>query len=72
MQALLDMAASSLDIEPLDVREGGHLTVEYGRYRLGIEPPAGEPMTDIGKYVVVHETAPRRQYLHQSNARPAA
>ena len=36
MQALLDMGARSLDIEPLDVREVGEVTIEYGRYTLGI------------------------------------
>jgi ketosteroid isomerase-like protein len=76
MQALLDMGARSLDIEPLDVREGGNLTVEYGRYRLGIEPPAGEPVTDIGKYVVVHETRDGSTKIlldcFNSNAQPAA
>jgi uncharacterized protein (TIGR02246 family) len=56
MQGLLDMGARSLDIEPLDVREEGELTIEYGRYALGIEPAGGEPMTDVGKYVVVHES----------------
>ena len=56
MQALLDMGARSLDIEPVDIREEGDLTVEYGTFRLAIEPPGGEPMTDVGKYVVVHET----------------
>jgi uncharacterized protein (TIGR02246 family) len=57
MQQLFDMGATSLDIEPLDVLEGGDLTVEYGRYTLGIEPPeGGESMTDVGKYIVVHET----------------
>jgi uncharacterized protein (TIGR02246 family) len=56
MQGLLDMGARSLDIEPLDVREAGDLTVEYGRYVLGIEPPAAEPVTDVGKYLVVHDT----------------
>jgi len=55
MQALLDMGASSLDIEPLDTREEGPLTIEYGRYALGLETPGGA-MTDVGKYVVVHET----------------
>lgn len=55
MQALLDMGASSLDIEPLDTREEGALTVEYGRYALGLDTPAGA-VTDVGKYVVVHET----------------
>jgi len=55
-QGLLDMGASRLDVEPLQVHEAGDLTVEYGRFTLGIEPPGGEPMTDEGKYIVVHET----------------
>src|SRR2546422_2881124 len=37
MQGLIDMGARSLDIEPLDVREADDLTIEYGRYTLGIE-----------------------------------
>lgn len=55
MQALLDMGASSLDIVPLDVRETGDLAIEYGRYTLRIEPRGHAPVTDVGKYVVVHE-----------------
>jgi uncharacterized protein (TIGR02246 family) len=55
MQALLDMGARSIDIEPLDVREAGEMTIEYGRYTLGIEPEGAEPITDVGKYVLVHE-----------------
>jgi uncharacterized protein (TIGR02246 family) len=55
MQQLLDMGASSLDIEPLNVREAGDLTIEYGRYTLGIDPEGADPMTQVGKYVVVHE-----------------
>ncbi|HEY6757838.1 MAG TPA: SgcJ/EcaC family oxidoreductase [Baekduia sp.] len=77
MQGLLDMGVTSLDIEPLDVREGGDLTVEYGRYRLGIEPSGGAPVTDIGKYVVVHETRDDGSTkilfdCFNSNAQPAA
>jgi uncharacterized protein (TIGR02246 family) len=56
MQQLLDMGASALDVEPLDVREAGNLTIEYGRYTLEIEPPGAEAMTQVGKYVVVHQT----------------
>ena len=56
MQGLLDMGVRSLDIEPLDVREEGELTIEYGRYTLGIEPAGAEPLTDVGKYVIVHES----------------
>jgi uncharacterized protein (TIGR02246 family) len=55
MQGLLDMGARSLDIEPLEIREAGELTIEYGRYALGIEPEGAERMTDVGKYIVVHE-----------------
>ena len=56
MQGLLDMGARSLDIEPLEIREAGELTIEYGRYALGIEPEGAERMTDVGKYIVVHQT----------------
>jgi uncharacterized protein (TIGR02246 family) len=55
MQQLLDMGARSLDVEPLDVREAGEMTIEYGRYTLGIEPEGADAVTDVGKYVVVHE-----------------
>jgi uncharacterized protein (TIGR02246 family) len=58
MQMLLDVGARSLDVEPLDVREAGDLTIEYGRYTLGIEPEGQAAMTDVGKYVVVHEAQP--------------
>jgi uncharacterized protein (TIGR02246 family) len=55
-QQLLDIGARSVDVEPIDVREAGNLTIEYGRYTLGLEPEGGEPMTDVGKYLVVHES----------------
>src|SRR6185312_14286008 len=58
MQQLFEMGASSLDIEPLDVRESGELTIEYGRYTLGIEPAGADAVTQFGKYVVVHEAQP--------------
>jgi uncharacterized protein (TIGR02246 family) len=58
LQQLLDMGARSLDIEPVDVREAGDLTVEYGRYVLGIEPEGADAVTQVGKYVVVHATQP--------------
>src|SRR3954469_3581025 len=56
IQQLLDMGARSLDIEPIDTREAGDVTIEYGRYTLGIEPEGAEAMSDVGKYVVVHES----------------
>jgi ketosteroid isomerase-like protein len=58
MQQLLDMGVSSLDIEPVDVRQAGDTTIEYGRYTLGLELEGAGAVTDVGKYVVVHETQP--------------
>ena len=55
-QRLLGMGARSLDLEPVDVREAGEMTIEYGGYTLGIEGEGGATMTDVGKYLVVHET----------------
>jgi uncharacterized protein (TIGR02246 family) len=55
MQGLMDVGARSLDIEPLDIREEGDLTIEYGRYTLGLEPQGAQPATDVGKYLIVHE-----------------
>jgi uncharacterized protein (TIGR02246 family) len=55
LQQLLEMGARSLDVEPIEAREAGDMTIEYGRYTLSIEPGEGQAMTDVGKYVVVHE-----------------
>jgi hypothetical protein len=32
------------------------MTIEYGRYTLGLEFPDGAEGIDVGKYLVVHET----------------
>jgi uncharacterized protein (TIGR02246 family) len=56
-QQLLDMGVRSVDLQPIDVREAGDLTIEYGRYTLGIDV-GGESVRDVGKYVVVHESRP--------------
>jgi uncharacterized protein (TIGR02246 family) len=56
LQQLLDMGVHSLDIEPVDVREAGEMTIEYGHYVLVIQPVGAEALTDQGKYVVVHES----------------
>jgi ketosteroid isomerase-like protein len=44
------------DSEPIDVPEAGDMTIEFGRYAPGLELEGGEQMTDVGKYLVVHET----------------
>jgi ketosteroid isomerase-like protein len=56
MQALFDMGARSLILEAIDVRDEGVVTIEYGRFTLVFEPPGASSVTDIGKYIVVHET----------------
>jgi ketosteroid isomerase-like protein len=58
MQGLLNMGARSLDLEPVDVREAGDMTIEYGRYTLGLEPEGAALINDVGKYLVVHQTRP--------------
>ena len=55
MDQMFEMGASSLDLEPVEIKEGGDLTVEYGRYTLGMEPEGAEASADVGKYIVVHE-----------------
>jgi uncharacterized protein (TIGR02246 family) len=49
LQQLLDIGVQSLDIEPIDVREAGELTIEYGHYALVIEPAGAEALTDQRK-----------------------
>jgi hypothetical protein len=56
MQQLLDMGATELDIVPLELTEADDMTIEYGRYTLGLELADGTEATDVGKYLVVHET----------------
>jgi ketosteroid isomerase-like protein len=58
MQGLMDVGARSLDLETIETRDEGMVTLEYGRYTLGIEPPGAPSVTDTGKYIVVHETRP--------------
>jgi uncharacterized protein (TIGR02246 family) len=58
MQMLLDAGARSLDVEPVEIRQAGPMTIEYGLYTLVVEPEDLPPMTDTGKYLVVHEARP--------------
>ena len=53
------------------------MTIEYGRYTLGIEPEGAAAITDVGKYIVVHETRSDGATkialdIFNSNAPPAA
>jgi uncharacterized protein (TIGR02246 family) len=52
---MTQLGAKSIKIEPVEVKEGGDLTVEYGRYTLEMEPEGADSITDVGKYIIVHE-----------------
>ena len=45
------------DLHTLTVDRHDGLAIEVGRYTLRIEPPGGDPVTDAGKYVVIHRQA---------------
>ena len=50
VQAYFDAGAQSLELETTDLDDHGDLIVEVGRYTLGLQPPGGGPITDVGKY----------------------
>jgi ketosteroid isomerase-like protein len=45
--------ARGLELNTLDVLEADDLAVEVGRYTMTIQPPGGDVMRDVGKYVAV-------------------
>jgi len=52
-EGMIAQGVRSLDLEVVDVLEGGDLVVTQGRYTLGLQPPGGDPIQDVGKYVEV-------------------
>jgi uncharacterized protein (TIGR02246 family) len=53
-----DAGMKSLELETVDVLEDGQLAVEVGRYVMGIQPLAGDPVEDRGKYIAVYRRQP--------------
>ena len=53
IQAYFDAGVVSLDLETTVLDNQGDVVVEVGRYRLGLEPPGADPVTDVGKYLQV-------------------
>lgn len=45
---------SSVELSATELEVGGDTAVEIGRYRLRLQPDAGETVADCGKYVVLH------------------
>jgi hypothetical protein len=54
-ETLLDQGIDFAELEPLDRRQSGTLSVEFGLYRFGSKPAGGDPIVDNGKYLIVHE-----------------
>jgi uncharacterized protein (TIGR02246 family) len=52
----------AIDLDTIDVLEGGDLAVEYGRYRIAVDVAGGEPIEDRGKYVTVHRRQADGEY----------
>ena len=42
-----------LDLETTVLDDQGDVVVEVGQYKLGLQPPGADPVTDIGKYLQV-------------------
>ena len=53
LQAYIDAGANSLDLETTALDEQGDVVIEVGQYKLGLQPPGADPITDIGKYLQV-------------------
>jgi uncharacterized protein (TIGR02246 family) len=47
------MGTPKLSLRTIEVEEIGDTANEVGEYTLKLQPPGGEPVTDIGKYVVI-------------------
>lgn len=55
-ETLLAEGIDFAELEPLDLRQSGNLSIEFGLYRFGSKPADGDPIVDNGKYLIVHET----------------
>jgi signal transduction histidine kinase len=54
----IEMGIRSVELETLELRQADGFAFEVGRYTLRIEQDGGEPVTDVGKYVIVHRRGP--------------
>jgi len=53
LQGFLDAGAQSLELNTVETDDLGDTVIEVGTYRLGLQPPGGDPITDEGKYLQV-------------------
>jgi uncharacterized protein (TIGR02246 family) len=50
---IAQMGVPQLALRTMELEEIGDTANEVGEYRLKFQPPGGEPVTDVGKYVVI-------------------
>lgn len=57
-QGLMGPSFGGITLETAAVESAGGLAYGRGRYRLALTSPAGQPVEDTGKYVVVYRRQP--------------
>ena len=75
-QSWVDAGLTDLALTPVEVEESGDLAYEEGTYSVKVPAADGQPMQDVGKYVVVWKKGPEGTWrLHRdiwnSNQAPA-
>jgi len=63
-QGAMDMGIKAAKLETKELDSRDDLAIEIGQYTLTIQPAGAEPITDIGKYVVVWKTDAGAWKLH--------
>jgi ketosteroid isomerase-like protein len=54
----MDGGLEGIDLETTVTASAGDLAYGRGRYTLSMSPAGGEPIEDVGKYVVVYRRQP--------------
>lgn len=52
-EMMLEAGVKELELDSAFAEESGGLVIDTGAYRLTVVPPGGDPVVDIGKYLVV-------------------
>jgi ketosteroid isomerase-like protein len=58
IQGMFDAGFGDLTLDTRQIETSGELTYGIGRYTMALRPPAGEPVRDQGKYLVVYRRQP--------------
>lgn len=57
-QSWVDAGLTDLTLKPLAVEESGDIAIEEGTYSINVPASGGQPMQEVGKYVVVWKKGP--------------